>query len=94
MFGRTAVDTATFILLLLGFPGCHRQRERKKAVLAVHAGVITALNRRRVITFVWFLPARKSNEIETTGFIAGRYRNLLAFTKSVACYVRHPLLTS
>lgn len=67
MFGRTAVDTATSILLLLSSPGCHRQRQKKKAVLAVHAGVIAALNGRRVITFVWFLPARKSNEIETIG---------------------------
>lgn len=66
MFGRTAVDTATFILLLFS-SGCHRQRQKKKAVLAVHAGVITALNSRRVITFVWFLPVRKCNEIETMG---------------------------
>lgn len=94
LFGRTSVDTATFMLLLLSFPGCHRRRRKKIAALTVHAGVIIALNRRRAITFVWFLPALKSNKVETSGYVVDAYRSPVAFTKSEASYINRPLLTS
>lgn len=94
LFGRTSVDTATFVLLQLSFPAYHRHRQKKIAVLTVYAGVIIALNRRRVITFVCFLPALKSNKIETSGYITDAYRSPVAFTKSEASYVKRPPLTS
>lgn len=94
LFGRTSVDAAAFISLLLSSPGCHRHGRKKIAVQSVHAGVIIVLNRRRVITFVWFLPALKSNKIETSGYVTNAHRSPVAFTKSEASYVKRPVLTS